>query len=78
LFYFLTVFLFDEEGIWDASIARAYKDAYDITTENGDESRAGVFAQRVYGTRRLIEGNDSPVMVKMKQAADYLHRRRRG
>lgn len=26
---------FDEEGIWDASLARAYKDAFDIGTETG-------------------------------------------
>ena len=43
-----TIFnLFDEEGIWDASIARAYKDAYEIATENEDESRARVFAERI-------------------------------
>jgi SET domain len=64
--------LFDEEGIWDASIARAYKDAYDIATENEDGSRARVFAERAYDTRRLIEGDDSPVTVEMKQAAEEL------
>ena len=64
--------LFDEEGIWDSSIARAYKDAYDIATENEDESRARVFAERAYNARRLIEGDDSPVTLKMKQAARKL------
>jgi SET domain len=64
--------LFDEEGIWDASIARAYKNAYDIATENDDKSRARVFAERAYDTRRLIEGDDSPVTVKMKQTAEEL------
>jgi len=64
--------LFDEEGIWDASIARAYKDAYDIATENGDESRARVFAERAYKARRLIEGDDSPATMQMKQAAEEL------
>jgi hypothetical protein len=65
--------LFDEEGIWDASIARAYKDAYDITTESDDKSRALVFAQRAYEARRLIEGDDSPATVQMKQAAEELY-----
>lgn len=64
--------LFDEEGIWDGSIARAYKDAYDIAIETEDESRARVFAERAYNARRLIEGDDSPVTVKMKQAAEKL------
>ncbi|KAF7514238.1 hypothetical protein GJ744_000008 [Endocarpon pusillum] len=64
--------LFEEEGIWDASIARAYNDAYEIATANEDESRARVFAERTYDARRLIEGDDSPVTVKMKQAAEKL------
>jgi hypothetical protein len=64
--------LFDREGIWDASIARAYKDAYEIATENDDGSRARIFAQRAYDARRLIEGDDSPDTAKMKQAAEKL------
>ncbi len=64
--------LFEEEGIWDASIARAYKDAYDIATENEDEWRARVFTKIAYDTRRLIEGDDSPVTVEMKQAVEEL------
>ncbi|KAK4113181.1 SET domain-containing protein [Canariomyces notabilis] len=66
--------LFDEESIWDASIARAYKDAYDIARciENGGESRARVFAERTYAARCVAEGNDSPVAQKMKQAAEEL------
>lgn len=62
--------LFDEEGIWDASISRAYKDAYEIATEDEDESRARIFAGRAYDALRLIEGDDSPATVKMKQAAE--------
>lgn len=61
-----------EEGIWDASIARAYKDAYEITTEIGNGSRVRVFAEREYDARRLIEGDDSLVTVKMKRAAEEL------
>ena len=68
-----TVFLlFDEEGIWDGLIPRAYKDAYEIATENGDKLRAWVFAQRTYDARRLIEGDDSPTTIKMKRAAEEL------
>lgn len=64
--------LFDDEGIWDARIARAYKDAYEIASKNEDESRARVFAERAYDARRVIEGDDSPVTVKIKQAAEKL------
>jgi hypothetical protein len=59
-------------GLFDEEIARAYKDAYEIATENEDESRARIFAERAYDARRLIEGDDSPVTVKMKQAAEEL------
>jgi hypothetical protein len=62
--------LFDAEGIWDASIARAYKDAYDIAIENEDEPRARIFAERAYDARRLIEGDDSPVTIRMREAAE--------
>jgi len=65
--------LFDEEGIRDASIARAYKDAYDIATENEDNQRARIFAKRTYDARCLIEGDDSPVTMKMKKAAERLY-----
>jgi hypothetical protein len=64
--------LFAEEGIWDASIARAYKDAYEIATEDDDNPRARVFAERAYDARRLIEGDDSPTTVKMKKAVEDL------
>jgi SET domain len=64
--------LFKEEGIWDASIKRAYKDAYDIAIESDDESRARVFAERAYGALRVIEGDDSPLTMEMKQAAEKL------
>jgi len=59
--------LFDEGGIWDTSIARAYKDAYEIATENEDESRARIFAKRAYDAPRLIGGDDSPVTVKISR-----------
>jgi hypothetical protein len=60
--------LFDEEGIWDAGIARAYNDAYEIAFQNDDESRSRIFAERACDARRLIEGDDSPVTAKMKRS----------
>lgn len=59
--------LFDQEGISDARIARAYNDAYQIAVENEDEARAQVFAERAYNARLLAEGDDSPVTLKMKR-----------
>jgi hypothetical protein len=38
--------LFDKEGIWDGTITRAYKDAFNIATENDDAPRARIFATR--------------------------------
>jgi hypothetical protein len=64
--------LFKKEDIWDGSISRAYKDAYDIAIESGDKPRARVFAERTYDTRRLIEGDDSPVTMRMKRVAEGL------
>ncbi|KAH7134001.1 hypothetical protein EDB81DRAFT_802898 [Dactylonectria macrodidyma] len=61
----LCLVCFDEEGIWDAGIARAYNDAYELAIENGDEPRA-------YDVRRLIEGEDSPVAIKLRQHAEKL------
>src|SRR6266566_5006331 len=58
---------------FNASIARAYKDAYDIAIQNGDESRARIFAERTYDARRLIEGDDSPVAMKMKRNSPHRH-----
>ena len=67
--------LFDEEGIWNASIARAYKDAYEIATSINDKSRAGVFARRGYAALRVIEGDDSSRTLKMKKASEELSAR---
>jgi len=54
------------------SITWAYKDAYNIATENEDELRAWVFVERVYSALCLIKGDNNLVMVKMKQAAEEL------
>ncbi|KAJ5100809.1 SET domain-containing protein [Penicillium angulare] len=41
--------LFEEEGIWDGRIARAYKDAFEIAMGQNDSPRAQVFATRAGG-----------------------------
>ncbi|KAL4860602.1 hypothetical protein BDV12DRAFT_204871 [Aspergillus spectabilis] len=63
---------FEEEGIWDARVARAYNDAFKIPLESNDADRARVFATRAYEAWRVVEGGDSPTTMKMKRAADQL------
>jgi hypothetical protein len=70
--------LFEKEDIWDRSIARAYKDVYDIAIESGDKPRARVFAERTYDARRLIEGDDSPVTIRIKRVAEGLSTKAQG
>jgi hypothetical protein len=62
--------LFEEEGIWDASIPRAYYDAFQIAIANGDEARAKVFAERSYLAKTVIEGEDSPEAIRIKRLAE--------
>lgn len=62
--------LFEEEGIWDAGIPRAYYDAYQIAIASGDEARARTFAKRAYAARAVIEGDDSPNTTKLKRLAE--------
>ena len=64
--------LFEEERIWDARIPRAYFDAFQIATASWDEARAKVFAERVYATRTVIEGEDSPETMGLKRLAEHL------
>lgn len=59
-----------EEGIWDASIPRAYYDAFQLAIANGDEERAKVFAERAHAARIIVEGEDSPSTARMKQFAE--------
>jgi hypothetical protein len=70
--------LFEKEDIWDRTIARAYKDAYDIAIESGDKLRARVFAERTYDARRLIEGDNSPVTIRIKRVAKGLSAKAQG
>ena len=58
-----------EEGIDDASVPRAYYDAFQIAIANSDIARAKVFAERVAATRMIIEGEDSPTVHKNKKLA---------
>jgi hypothetical protein len=64
--------LFEKEDIWDRSITWVYKDIYDITIKSRDELRARVFTERIYDTRRLIKGDNSLVIIRIKQVAKGL------
>jgi len=62
--------LFEEEGIWDARIPRAYYDAFQIAIASGHGARAKVFAERAYAVRTVIEGDDSPETMRLKRLAE--------
>ncbi|KAK4176680.1 set domain-containing 5 [Triangularia setosa] len=62
--------LFEEEGIWDASIPRAYYDAFQIACMYGDDTRAKIFAERAHAARVIIEGDDSPGVARLKRFAE--------
>ena len=40
--------LLDQEGVTDASIPRAYYDAFQVAIAHGDKARAKIFAERAY------------------------------
>lgn len=61
--------LCEEEGLEDASVPRAYYDAFQIAIYNGDEARARVFADRARTSRAILEGRDSPTVRKMNDLA---------
>lgn len=62
--------LLEEEGIADASVARAYYDAFQIAIANGDQARARVFAQRAKELRAILQGDDSPSTTAHGKYAD--------
>ncbi len=62
--------LLDQEGITDASISRAYYDAFQIANAHGDKARAKIFAERAYSARVIAEGDDSPDTMKLKRLAE--------
>jgi hypothetical protein len=47
--------LFREEDICDASIPRAYYDAFQIAIGHGDKARTKIFAERAYMARMIVE-----------------------
>ena len=62
--------LCQEEGIWDAGIARAYYDAYQIAVHFSDDRRAKVYAQMAWKAGCVAEGEASPTAVEMKRAVE--------
>lgn len=61
--------LVDDEGFTDASVSRAYYDAFQIAITHGDIARARIFAERAASTRAIFEGNDSPAVQRMESLA---------
>jgi SET domain len=61
--------LLDDEGFADASVPRAYYDAFQIAITHGDIARARVFAERAASTRAILEGKDSPTVQRMESLA---------
>lgn len=61
--------LCEEEGLADASIPRAYYDAFQIAIFNGDRARARVFAERASAARVVLEGDDSPTVHRIRDLA---------
>jgi hypothetical protein len=59
-----------EEEVADARIPRLYYDSLQIVVANGDQARARVFAQRAYAARALLEGEDSPEVIRLKGFAE--------
>ncbi|KAH6842235.1 hypothetical protein B0I37DRAFT_314285 [Chaetomium sp. MPI-CAGE-AT-0009] len=59
--------LCEEEGIDDATVPRAYYDAFQIAIFNGDMARATVFAGRAATARAIIEGDDSPAVRRHRE-----------
>ncbi|OAQ99103.1 hypothetical protein LLEC1_02359 [Akanthomyces lecanii] len=52
--------LLEEESIADATVPRAYYDAFQIAIANGDQARARVFAQRAQRLRVILQGDNGP------------------
>ncbi|KAI9163965.1 SET domain-containing protein [Paramyrothecium foliicola] len=61
--------LCNEQNIADASIPRAYYDAFQVAIYNGDRARAKIFAERAHAARIILEGEDSPEVKRLKALA---------
>ena len=59
--------ILQQEAITDASVPRAYYDAFQIAVTHGDIARASIFAERAGSSRAVLEGNDSPTVQKMQK-----------
>lgn len=55
------------EGLGDASVPRAYYDAFQVTVTHGDLARAKVFAERAMSSRKVLEGDDSPDVERLQR-----------
>ncbi|KAF9767899.1 hypothetical protein IL306_014868 [Fusarium sp. DS 682] len=61
--------LYNEQGPDDAGLPRAFFDAAQIVAAHGDLARARVFTERAAAGWLVVEGNDSPKVLKTKQLA---------
>ncbi|RSL59069.1 hypothetical protein CEP53_005939 [Fusarium sp. AF-6] len=59
--------LMRKEGIRDVRLPKAYLQAFLTTISHGDQARAQIFAQRAFESRKTLEGDDSPTVIKLKQ-----------
>ncbi|KAI8710891.1 MYND-type zinc finger protein samB [Fusarium sp. LHS14.1] len=62
--------LLKSEGLNDASVPRAYYDAFQMAITHGDLARAKVFADRALSDRTILEGHDSPDVEKLQQLSN--------
>lgn len=62
--------LLEEERIADERTPRLYYDALQIVIGNGDQVRATIFAERACSARAVLEGEDSPEMVRLTGLAE--------
>ncbi|WZH45890.1 SET domain-containing protein [Fusarium acuminatum] len=61
--------VYNEQGPDDAGLPRAFFDAAQITAAHGDLARARVFTERAAAGWLVLEGDDSPSVLKTKQLA---------
>lgn len=61
--------LLKQEGITDASVPRAYYDAFQIAALHRDLARSRVFAEKACSLRTELEGQDSPEVARLRKLA---------
>ena len=62
--------LLEAERIVDARLSRAYYDAFQTVVAHGDQARAKAFAERAYAAKLCCEGEDSDLVLHMKELAE--------